>query len=356
MNSLTLEPTLASTTPVTPAAATPAATPKRRKPRVWTVFGALVLCVVVGLVAFHAAQIAVAFGLGLTMGVQGADMTTFEARYLALLSHPLMGVVMTIIPFQFAMLSVVLLAAWRSREPLRQRIGFLSQTGRSYGVFKLSTLACFTLGCGFAISIVTMLLIGPPTSADPISTAITDGTWWSISLLSVLISVVPGLVEELFFRGYMQRRFLQRWSPFTAITATTAIFAMMHCDSLQHILAVIPLSVVAGLLAYRTNSVKPGMIVHGVHNAAVVGFGTVVTVLPQFVSEEVLGLGLLALIPTLCLIGLPMVISLLRRTKPQPEAPAYVVPEPVVESLSVLKRELALPDSVTDSRLASQAV
>lgn len=356
MNSVTLNPALVLNVPETPVAAEPAVTPKRRKPRVWTVFTALILSLVAGVFAIQAALFAIAFGLGFTMGAQGADMTTFDARYQELLSHPLTNVVLTYIPFQFSMLTIVLLAARWSREPLKHRVGLLPQTGRRYGGLKLSTLACFTLAGGFASNLVTFLLMGPPPSVDPITAAIHDGSWWTISALSVLISIVPALVEEIFFRGYMQRRFLQRWSPTVAITATTVVFALMHADSVQHINAVIPLSVVTGLLAWRTNSVKPGMVVHALHNAAVVGFGTAMTIVPQFVSEELIGLGVLAMIPTLGLVGLPMVISLLRRTRPQPVAPTCAVSEEVVESLSVLKRELALLDHETDSRLATQAV
>jgi membrane protease YdiL (CAAX protease family) len=37
-------------------------------------------------------------------------------------------------------------------------------------------------------------------------------------LLSIILSVIPALVEESLFRGYLQRRFLQRWSPAVAIS------------------------------------------------------------------------------------------------------------------------------------------
>lgn len=355
MNSLTLEPAAGLNVSQSTVAAEPAPTTRRRKPRVWPIFTALVLSLVAGVGVLMAAQFAIAVGLGFTMGVQGADMATFNARYAELLSHPLLAVVMTYIPFQSSMLAIVLLAARLSPTPTRERVGLVPQTGRTYGGFKLSTLACFTLAGGFASNLVMFIMMGAPTAADPISTAITNGSWWTISALSVLISLVPAVVEEIFFRGYMQRRFQQRWSPAFSIGLTSVIFALMHADSVAHIIAVLPLSVVTGLLAYRSNSVKPGMVVHGLHNAAVVGFGTAMTVLPQYVSQEVLGLGVLAMIPTLGLIGLPAVIGLLRKTK-QPVVATYVVPEEPVETLSVLKRELALSESVTESRVTTQAV
>ena len=56
----------------------------------------------------------------------------------------------------------------------------------------------------------------------------------------------------------------------------------MHFDSLQHIVAVIPLGVLTGLLAHKTNSVKPGMLVHGVHNVAAVGLGAALTAAARY--------------------------------------------------------------------------
>ena len=60
------------------------------------------------------------------------------------------------------------------------------------------------------------------------------------------------------------------WSPAVAIGVSTLLFAVLHFDSLQHIIDVVPLGIVTGLLAYRTNSVRPGMLVHGLHNAGAV--------------------------------------------------------------------------------------
>jgi membrane protease YdiL (CAAX protease family) len=126
-------------------------------------------------------------------------------------------------------------------------------------------------------------------------------------------------------------------------------------DSLQHIIAVVPLGVVTGLLAYRTNSVKPGMLVHAVHNTGAVGFGALATVLTPHIGHEELGLLLIGTIGVLGLIGLPAVVSLLRSAKPQPSVETHAAP-PVVESLSARSRELRLGNYAIDSRLASPAV
>jgi hypothetical protein len=174
--------------------------------------------------------------------------------------------------------------------------------------------------------------------------------------------MIPALVEETLFRGYIQRRFLQRWSPAVAIGLTTLMFAGMHFDSLQHIIAVIPLGLITGLVAYRTNSAKPGMVIHMTHNVLAIGFGALSTVLIPRIGIANYGLVAMGTLAVMGLAGLPAVVSLLRNAKPKVAvAPKPVlvletlVPEPVVQTLSVLKRETSINDLLTGSQL-SQAV
>jgi membrane protease YdiL (CAAX protease family) len=352
MNTVTtLEPILVFETSEPTRESVPAASPKTRKPRVWTVFATLIVAAIVGQLAIIAGVVALGVVTGFIMGAQGADGLAIEARLQEIGQQPLLVLLFSLIPFQFGMAVVVLIAARRSKEPLKQRLGLVPQTGRTLGRFKLATMAAFTMSIAYASVIVSSLFIGLPPTDNPISAVITDGSWWTITLLSIILSVIPALVEESLFRGYLQRRFLQRWSPAVAISVSTLLFAVMHMDSPQHIIAVVPLGVVTGLLAYRTNSVKPGMLVHAIHNTGVVGFAALATVLTPHFGQEELGLLFIGVIGLLGLIGLPAVVSLLRSAKPS--VATDTSPEPAVESPSVLSRELKLPSFASDSQLAS---
>jgi len=332
-----------------PTAVEPAATPK---PRLWTPFATWIASAIAGQVAVIAGFAAIAFVIAFQTG---GDQNAFQEQYNTILSSPLPMLLVTLLPFQAGMLFVVLAAGKLSKEPTKERLGLLPQNGRTFGKNKLITMAAFTMAGAFSLNIVSGLLIGPPPADDALAAALIDASFWTVTLLTVLLSVIPATVEEMLFRGYMQRRFLKRWSPKVAITVSSLLFAVMHLDSVQHIIAVIPLGVVTGLLAYKTNSVKPGMIVHGVHNVAAVLIGAGMTAASQYYSDEVLGLIFLGSIPVLGAIGLPAIISLLRNPK-QPQVETYSVPEEPVESLSVLKRELALPEYATESRNTTQAV
>lgn len=337
------------------SAAEPVSAPKARKPRVWTVFATLVLATIVGNVAIFAAF---AFAFGVVsgyLGSQGVDQTELPTRVQEIVLQPLPALFLSLIPFQLTMTAFVLFAGWMSPEPFKQRVGLLPQSGRKYGGLKLTTMAAFTIASAFALNFAMYFVMAPPAGEDPINAAVTDGSWITVTVLSIVLSVIPALVEETLFRGYIQRRFLSRWSPAVAITLSTLLFAVMHMDSIQHIIAVIPLGAVAGLLAYRTNSVKPGMLVHGVHNVVAVAVPAITTALLPILGNEGVGLVVLGSIPVLGLIGLPAVISLLRKSKPLPSIENYETPEPV-ESLSVLKRAPLVAEYATDSVLTSQAV
>lgn len=93
-------------------------------------------------------------------------------------------------------------------------------------------------------------------------------------LISVVITgaVVSGVVEEAAYRGYMQSQ-LERFGMGTAIGITSAVFALSHIThGLEALLIMAPgyimASVLYGLLAYRTGSILPGMVLHVLGDAA----------------------------------------------------------------------------------------
>lgn len=109
---------------------------------------------------------------------------------------------------------------------------------------------------------VLYVLIGasrPPIDVSAYSTALR----WSSLLMSPMVA---GVVEEMAFRGYMQRH-LERIGPTFAILATSAVFTLLHAtQGLNYLLALGPgiflASVVYGYLALKSGSILPGMMLH----------------------------------------------------------------------------------------------
>jgi len=304
------------------------------KPRVWTVFAAWFLAALLGEIAILAAVVTARLGLLLVMKVQGAGDAAIHAHTQELFQQPLLGLAVTLLPYQLAMGFVVLLAALASPEPLTQRVGLTPPARRKIGRFSLVTMAGFTLSLALGAVVGSTLLFAEPPSSST-GAAAASPAWWNVVLCGLILTVLPALVEEIVFRGYIQRRLLERWSPAVAIGVSTLLFAILHADSLQHIVAVVPLGLVTGLLAYRTKSVKAGMILHAIHNAGAVGFAALIRGLTPLIGEEAIGMLTLGVLAAAFLLGLPAVVSLLwtRKSEPAPVA-APVIPHPAIDLLA----------------------
>lgn len=89
-----------------------------------------------------------------------------------------------------------------------------------------------------------------------------------VSLLSWVLmgSMVAGVVEETSFRGYMQGPIERRHGPFGAILLTGFLFGLAHFTHPEVGLSLMPyymaVAAVYGTLAYLTNSIFPGMVLH----------------------------------------------------------------------------------------------
>lgn len=84
-----------------------------------------------------------------------------------------------------------------------------------------------------------------------------------VSLLTMV--VLAPVCEELFFRGWMLRGLLKRYSPAKSVWFTAILFALFHLNPWQAIVA-LPLGLLFGWLAWRTGSLLPGLAGHFVVN------------------------------------------------------------------------------------------
>jgi ABC-2 type transport system permease protein/sodium transport system permease protein len=100
--------------------------------------------------------------------------------------------------------------------------------------------------------------------------------WREVSPVLILLAmaVLPAMLEELFFRGYLLSSLLGVLRPWQAILASAALFGLFHVV-LSGMLAVerfVPsllLGVVLGWICWNTGSVWPGIVVHVLHNGCV---------------------------------------------------------------------------------------
>jgi hypothetical protein len=86
-------------------------------------------------------------------------------------------------------------------------------------------------------------------------------------LLAVLIvGLLAGTAEEIFFRGYVQTRLVQRLPRGAAVIVTSICFGAFHLDWLHSLLALV-LGLYLGWITELTGSALPAVVCHVVNNA-----------------------------------------------------------------------------------------
>lgn len=90
-------------------------------------------------------------------------------------------------------------------------------------------------------------------------------------VLAVLsICVVPGVCEELIFRGILQGSLARVMGPRNSLVVAAVIFAAVHFNPLGFWGYLFPLGLYLGWLRLRTGSLYPGIVAHFSHNAVAV--------------------------------------------------------------------------------------
>jgi uncharacterized protein len=85
--------------------------------------------------------------------------------------------------------------------------------------------------------------------------------------LIVTISILPGIAEELVFRGFLQNSFANHMPRLAAIGLSSALFAAMHMQLYAFPLLFI-LGAIFGYLYCKTGSLRVNIALHVINNAA----------------------------------------------------------------------------------------
>lgn len=82
----------------------------------------------------------------------------------------------------------------------------------------------------------------------------------------ILIGIAPAILEEVLFRGIVLKGMLKNYSPAKAILWSAAFFGIFHLNPWQAVPAFI-IGIFIGWIYYRTRSLLPGMLLHGLNNS-----------------------------------------------------------------------------------------
>ncbi len=233
------------------------ADPAPAPPRVWS-------ALVVGVGAILAATLAGVVALFTVLIASGriAEIMESPEGLATFLSEPL-NVFVIFVPGQAVLLLSALLAARCSRQPVGPRVGYVA------GRIRWRFVPLFMLAVPlFALAGNQLMLLAfgePGGQLQLIAGAIGGQTGVMAVIMVAFIALVPALVEETLFRGYVQRRLLERWPPAAAIACSSLLFALAHLDLHHATFAIVP-GIWFGIVAWRCGSTWPAMLCHATLN------------------------------------------------------------------------------------------
>jgi membrane protease YdiL (CAAX protease family) len=174
------------------------------------------------------------------------------------------GVAVLVLPGQLMLAGAAFGAAALSTRRTRERLGYVRS---ALPWWTLPILMITTLFFGMLGGIlVDKIFPGRHEMMEFFAAMARSGSGTVAALNVALLSVVPGFVEESLFRGYVQRRLLERWTPLAAVVVSSMFFCAAHFDP-QHVTGVVPVGLWLGVIAWRSGAVWPGMICHASMNA-----------------------------------------------------------------------------------------
>ena len=160
----------------------------------------------------------------------------------------------------------------------RLRINKISQT---------TLLSIIIISIGFIIIIdeldrIVYALFGSPDFLGELVEQLKITSIYNGFLIILTTIIVAPLVEELLFRGFLQKVLEESWEDITkAILVTSLFFALVHLNP-YWIVQIYLLGMLLGYLSWRTNSIIPGIILHGLNNGFAVALNNVENVFSQY--------------------------------------------------------------------------
>lgn len=230
--------------------------------RLWSAFvvatGSILVATVLSVVVFAMALFTIG-GVPLDQPPSELDLTETMSR---IARHPL-GLWALVVPGQLCFFAAAFVAANASPVAVKKRLGLVRG---HFPPWSWIIIAIATPAITFLISMLLSSTNSEPSEhLKAMEELVTSQGGARFFITVLLIAVAPGICEELIFRGYLQTRLLERWSPRAAIIASAAIFAVAHLDPM-HVFAVFPLGIWLGVVAWRTGSILPAMLCHFASN------------------------------------------------------------------------------------------
>ncbi len=141
--------------------------------------------------------------------------------------------------------------------PMRVSLGASARKTASVAMLSLSALVLILAGFSLGLGVYH----------PDLGVLVTDNQW-----IILLLALVPGVWEELIFRGIILSNLERRFSPRAGLVGSSVLFGLFHFgnlgvwDDLASVVAGVILATIFGLAwgyaVLRTNSILPAMLLH----------------------------------------------------------------------------------------------
>ncbi len=175
------------------------------------------------------------------------------------------GIAVAAASLDVALLAIVYLrvvrpgaVSWSAMGLSLQHPGKRVLLGLSYGV------ALFTLS-----SLLEYLLsrVGVQQTQNLTFQSVTRASLQEFGLILLAGAVLAPVVEEIYFRGYVFRAYLDQKGPWRAFLFSAGLFAVVHLN-LPALLPIFAMGLLLSFIYYRTGSIVPAIVAHSFNNAA----------------------------------------------------------------------------------------
>ncbi len=157
-----------------------------------------------------------------------------------------------------------LLMAWRYRLPRAEALSLRMPHPLAWLGVLLGAPSAFVLGVG-VFHLSNQVFPAPERMLESMSQMILPEELPTWQLL-VFVALLPGIFEELVFRGALLHGLRTRWGTWRGILVSAAIFGVFHV-SLFRLLPTAYLGLLFGAAAVLTGSILPGMLWHALNNS-----------------------------------------------------------------------------------------
>jgi membrane protease YdiL (CAAX protease family) len=234
--------------------ALPAPPPVEVKPRVWPVFVAFAVLL--------AAELAVAAVVLVLVTLARYGLAGLPGK-ISMVAESAPGLLGSFVCTMLLVAGVALAGAWLSPLCWRDRLR-LRRVPLRLPVLLAGTLGAISVGMVFSALMELHWL--PRSHALDVLDRLLQSLSPPMAVLAVLLlGLLPGLMEELFFRGYVQTRLVARWGAVWGIFWTALMFGISHLDLMQGAFAVV-VGCLLGFITVRTGSIVPAMLCHAGNN------------------------------------------------------------------------------------------